>query len=73
MGVTAAEPAFQTIRVKLSAGASQVDIYWRDTVEPAPLVIVAHGFSRRRLTVLGFVNPAICWCPGTVRPSHNGL
>jgi dienelactone hydrolase len=54
MGVTTAEPAFQTIHVKLSAGASQVDIYWRDTVEPAPLVIVAHGFSRRRHNMSGW-------------------
>ena len=54
MGVTAAEPAFQTLRVKLSAGAAQVDIYWRDTAEAAPLVIVAHGFARRRHNMSGW-------------------
>ncbi len=41
-------PAFQTMRVKLSAGAADVDLHWPDTAEPAPLVIVAHGFMRRR-------------------------
>ena len=40
--------AFKTIRVKLSARAASVDIFWPDTTAPAPLVIVAHGFSRRR-------------------------
>jgi predicted dienelactone hydrolase len=54
MGVTGAEPALQTIRAKLSAGAALVDIYWRDTAEPAPLVIVAHGFSRRRHNMSGW-------------------
>ena len=45
---SAARPAVQTIRVKLPAGAAAVDIYWPDTADPAPLVIVAHGFSRHR-------------------------
>jgi pimeloyl-ACP methyl ester carboxylesterase len=34
--------------VKLSAGASDVDLYWPATAVPAPLVIIAHGFFRRR-------------------------
>jgi hypothetical protein len=38
----------ETIRVKLSSGASNVDLYWPATVVPPPLVIVAHGFFRRR-------------------------
>jgi hypothetical protein len=40
--------AIETIHVKLSAGASDVDLYWPATDLPAPLVIVAHGFFRRR-------------------------
>ena len=40
--------AFETFRVKLSAGAADVDIYWPDTAAAAPLVIVAHGFPRHR-------------------------
>lgn len=37
-----------TIRVNLPAGDATVDIYWPDSATPAPLVIIAHGFSRRR-------------------------
>jgi len=40
--------AIETIHVKLSAGASDVDIHWPATAVPAPLVIVAHGFFRHR-------------------------
>ncbi len=40
--------AVETVRVKLSAGAVDVDIYWPDTAVPVPLVIVAHGFFRHR-------------------------
>jgi hypothetical protein len=40
--------ASETIHVKLPAGAANVDIYWPDTAVQAPLVIVAHGFFRRR-------------------------
>ena len=47
-------PTFQTIRVTLPAGAAHVDIYWRDTAELAPLVIVAHGFARRRRNMSGW-------------------
>jgi len=55
MNTTAAGPAFQTILVKLPAGAAHVDIYWCDAAaEPAPLVIVAHGFSRRRHNMSGW-------------------
>ncbi len=38
----------ETIQVKLSAGASAVDLYWPAAVVSSPLVIVAHGFFRRR-------------------------
>jgi dienelactone hydrolase len=44
----------QTILVKLSAGAADVDLYWPDSAEPAPLVIVAHGFMRRRRNMSGW-------------------
>ena len=43
-----------TIRVRLSAGAADADIYSPDTAGPAPLVIVAHGFSRRRHNMSGW-------------------
>jgi hypothetical protein len=44
----------QTILVKLAAGAADVDIYWPEAAEPAPLVIVAHGFMRRRRNMSGW-------------------
>jgi dienelactone hydrolase len=44
----------QTILVKLSAGAADVDLYWPDSAEPVPLVIVAHGFMRRRRNMSGW-------------------
>jgi hypothetical protein len=44
----------QTILVKLSAGATDADLYWPDSAEPAPLVIVAHGFMRRRRNMSGW-------------------
>ena len=44
----------QTILVKLSAGAADVDLYWPEAAEPAPLVIVAHGFMRRRRNMSGW-------------------
>ena len=47
-------PAFQTIPAPLPAGAAHVDIYWRDMAELAPLVIVAHGFTRRRRNMSGW-------------------
>ena len=54
----------KTIRVRLSAGTADVDVYEPQAAEPAPLVIVAHGFWRnrhymsgwgRRLAAEGFV------------------
>ena len=51
---SAARLASETIRVKLSAGAADVDIYWPDTAASAPLVIVAHGFFRRRHNMSGW-------------------
>jgi len=50
----AAMPACETLRVKLPAGAANVDIYWPDTAAPAPLVIVAHGFGRHRRNMAGW-------------------
>jgi len=44
----------QTVRVKLAAGAADVDLFWPETAEPAPLVIVAHGFARRRHNMAGW-------------------
>jgi dienelactone hydrolase len=44
----------ETIRVKLSAGAAAVDMYWPEAAGPAPLVIVAHGFMRRRRNMSGW-------------------
>ena len=44
----------QTVRVKLAAGAADVDLFWPETAETAPLVIVAHGFSRRRHNMSGW-------------------
>jgi hypothetical protein len=44
----------QTIRVKLASGATAVDLYWPEAAEPAPLVIVAHGFARRRRNMSGW-------------------
>ena len=49
-----AKHAFETIRVKLSAGVTKVDIFWPDTAKPAPLVIVAHGFARHRHSMSGW-------------------
>jgi dienelactone hydrolase len=46
--------AFETIRVKLSAGTTDLDIYWPETAAPAPLVIVAHGFFRHRHNMSGW-------------------
>jgi dienelactone hydrolase len=44
----------QTILVKLPAGAANVDLYWPEAAGPAPLVIVAHGFMRRRRNMSGW-------------------
>ena len=54
----------KTIRVRLSAGTADVDVYGSQAADSAPLVIVAHGFWRnrhymsgwgRRLAAEGFV------------------
>ena len=50
-GVTG--PAVETIRVELPSGSAKVDIYWPGA-SPAPLVIVAHGFSRHRRNMSGW-------------------
>jgi dienelactone hydrolase len=50
----AARTAVETIHVRLPAGAADVDLYWPDTADPAPLVIVAHGFSRQRRNMSGW-------------------
>jgi hypothetical protein len=47
-GRSFARPACQTISVRFPAGAAHVDVYRPDNAEPAPLVIVAHGFWRNR-------------------------
>jgi dienelactone hydrolase len=47
-------PTVETIRVKLPAGDAKVDLYWPKTASPAPLVIVAHGFSRHRHNMSGW-------------------
>jgi dienelactone hydrolase len=46
--------AIQTIEVKLSTGAAKVDLYWFDTAVSAPLIIIAHGFFRRRRNMSGW-------------------
>jgi dienelactone hydrolase len=45
---------FQTIRVNLPAGASKVDIFLPGSTAQSPLVIVAHGFPRRRRNMSGW-------------------
>jgi dienelactone hydrolase len=44
----------KSIRVKLPAAVSVVDIYMPETAKPAPLVIIAHGFSRHRRNMSGW-------------------
>lgn len=43
-----------TLRVQFAAGVASVDVYWPETTEPAPLVIIAHGFSRNRRNMSGW-------------------
>jgi dienelactone hydrolase len=45
---------FETIRVQLPAGAAYVDVYRPDTATQAPMVIIAHGFSRHRDNMSGW-------------------
>jgi dienelactone hydrolase len=44
----------ESLRVQLSAGAVEVDVYLPAAAEPTPLVIVAHGFSRSRRNMAGW-------------------
>lgn len=44
----------ETIHLKLAEGDANVDLYWPTTNTPAPLVIVAHGFSRHRHNMSGW-------------------
>jgi dienelactone hydrolase len=44
----------KTYRVQLPAGASKVDLYLPESAAPAPLVIIAHGFMRRRHSMSGW-------------------
>ena len=44
----------ETIHVQLPAGAADVDVYWPRTAAQAPMVIVAHGFSRHRHHMSGW-------------------
>jgi len=58
-GVSADPPAptnviRETIRVQLPAGAAGADVYWRRGAVQAPLVIIAHGFSRHRHNMAGW-------------------
>jgi len=50
----AAEATYESIRVQLPAGAAEVDVYWTDAAAQAPMVIVAHGFSRNRHSMAGW-------------------
>jgi hypothetical protein len=44
----------ETIRVQLPAGDADVDVYWPRAAARAPMVIVAHGFSRHRHNMSGW-------------------
>jgi len=44
----------ETFRVHLASGSADVDVYWPDTAEQAPLVIIAHGFRRHRRHMSGW-------------------
>lgn len=44
----------EALRVQLSAGGADVDLYWPSVVAQAPMVIVAHGFSRHRYNMSGW-------------------
>lgn len=44
----------ETLRVQLLAGAAEVDVYWPIAAAQAPMVIVAHGFSRHRHNMSGW-------------------
>jgi hypothetical protein len=44
----------ETLRVQLLTGGADVDLYWPSAVAQAPMVIVAHGFSRHRHNMSGW-------------------
>lgn len=44
----------EDIRVQLPAGAADVDVYWPVAPTQAPMVIIAHGFSRHRHNMSGW-------------------
>ena len=44
----------EVVRVELPSGAADVDVYLPGAAAPAPLVIVAHGFSRHRGNMSGW-------------------
>lgn len=57
-GTRPASPAgaapVETVRVSLPSGATGVDLYRPGAALPAPLVVVAHGFSRSRRNMSGW-------------------
>ncbi len=53
-GRQAARVSSETIRVKLASGTADVDLYRPEAAGAAPLVIVAHGFSRHRRNMAGW-------------------
>lgn len=76
---TGAAPV-ETVRVSLPAGAAGVDLYRPGAALPAPLVIVAHGFSRSRRNMSGWGQrlaregyvAAVPDLPAWSDPSRNG-
>ena len=44
----------ETLRVQLAEGTASVDVYWPEANGQAPLVIIAHGFSRNRRNMSGW-------------------
>ncbi|MEE4379098.1 MAG: dienelactone hydrolase family protein [Candidatus Competibacteraceae bacterium] len=50
----AKDVTLETIHVQLPAGNADIDIYWPDTDEPAPVVIITHGFMRVRQNMAGW-------------------
>ena len=51
---TATLATFESMRVQLPAGATDVDVYWPETAALAPMVIIAHGFLRDRHNMSGW-------------------
>ena len=49
-----ANRTLETVHVQLPAGAADVDVYWPDATTPAPMVVIAHGFSRSRHNMSGW-------------------